>query len=53
MGFFDKLGETFSNTGKEVAKRTKDFTDITKLNSKITTEEDCIQKAYLKIGQLF
>ena len=53
MGFLDKLGETFSNTSKEVAKKTKDFTDIAKLNSKVTTEEDCIQKAYLKIGQLF
>lgn len=53
MGFLDKFGEKVSSTSKEVSKKAKDLANIASLNSKITTEEDSIKKAYTKIGQLF
>ncbi len=39
MSFFDELGKTISDTGKNVAKKAKDLAEITSLNSQISTNE--------------
>lgn len=51
MAFFDKIGETISTKSKDVAKKAKDFANITKLNSQISTEEDKVNTTFQSIGQ--
>jgi len=53
MAFFERFGEKLSNAGKDVAKRTKELADITKLNMQINNEEDSIKSKYLEIGKLY
>lgn len=49
MSFFDKL----TNAGKDMAKKTKELADITKLNMQISSEEDNIKNKYKEIGKLY
>lgn len=51
MAFFDKLGESISTKSKDVAKKAKDFTNISRLNSQITSEVDTVNKTFQSIGQ--
>ena len=51
MAFFDKLGETLTNKGKDVAKKAKDFAEINSLNSQISTQQSMIQATYAEIGK--
>lgn len=53
MAFFDKLGEKISSTSKDVAKKTKDLTEIAKINMQINSEEDKIKSKYLEVGKLY
>lgn len=53
MAFFDKLGEKITNTSKDVARKTKDLTEIAKLNMSISSEEDKIKNKYQEIGKLY
>ncbi|MBQ7064759.1 MAG: zinc ribbon domain-containing protein [Firmicutes bacterium] len=49
-GFFDKIGEFFSNTTEELGKKAKDFVSTSKLEGEIAMEEDKIRKTLLQIG---
>lgn len=51
--FFEKLGDTISAKGKEVADKAKNTADILSLKSQISTCEEVIKKNYLEIGRLF
>ena len=51
MAFFDKLGETLTNKGKDVAKKAKDFAEINSLNSQISTQQSMSQAAHAEIGK--
>lgn len=53
MDFFEKLGNTITNTSKDVAKKTKDLTEVAKLNSQISKEESTIEQKYREIGKAF
>ncbi|PXV95639.1 hypothetical protein C8E03_101269 [Lachnotalea glycerini] len=53
MAFLDKLGETISTKGKDVAKRAKELAEVASLNAKINTQEEIIRKAYIEIGQKY
>lgn len=53
MSFFDKLGETITAKSKDVAKKAKEVAEVVNLNTKISTQEEIIKKAYLKIGQKY
>ena len=53
MDFFQKLGNTLSNTGKDIAKKTKDMSDISRLNHEITKQQEAIAKTYSQIGKLY
>lgn len=53
MEFFEKLGNTITNTSKDVAKKTKDLTEVAKLNSQISKEESTIEQKYREIGKAF
>lgn len=53
MAFFEKFGEKLSSAGKDVAKKTKELADVTKLNMQIGGEEDNIKNQYIEIGKLY
>lgn len=53
MDFFDKLGDTLINAGKDVSKKAKDLSGTAKLNMDIKSKEDFIQKQYTEIGRLY
>lgn len=53
MDFFDKLGDTLVNAGKDVSKKAKDLSGTAKLNMDIKSKEDFIQKQYTEIGRLY
>lgn len=52
MAFFDKLGETLSNTGKDVAKKAKELAEVASLNSQVSAQEESINKVFLEIGKM-
>ena len=53
MDCFEKLGETISAKGKQVADKAKDTVEILNLKSQISTCEEVIRMNYLEIGRLF
>lgn len=53
MEFFEKIGNKISSGGKDVAKKAKDITELTKLNSRIKNYEDMIKELQLQIGKLY
>ena len=53
MDFIEKLGDTISAKGKEVADKAKDQAEILSLRGQISTCEEVIKKTDLEIGRLF
>lgn len=53
MDFFQKIGNTLSNTGKDIAKKTKDMSEISRLNHEVTKQQETIDKTYTQIGKLY
>lgn len=53
MAFFDDLGKKISKAGQTAAQKTKEMTDIAKLNSAISEEEKRINNNYNQIGKLY
>lgn len=51
MAFFDKLSETITTRGKDVANKAKEIAEVTSLNSKISAQEDLISKYFKEIGR--
>lgn len=51
--FVEKIGETISAKGKEVADKAKELAEITGLKSRISTSEDVIRKSYMEIGKRY
>lgn len=51
MAFFDDLGKKLSQAGQSVAQKTKDFSEINKLNGVISSEEKKINNIYLQLGK--
>ena len=53
MDFFQRLGNTLSNTGKDIAEKTKKMSDTSKLNHEITKQQEAINRTYSQIGKLY
>lgn len=53
MAFFDDLGKKISQAGQTAVQKTKDMTDIAKINSAISEEEKNINNTYFQIGKLY
>lgn len=51
--FVNKIGETISAKGREVADKAKDLAEITSLKSQINTCEDVVKKNYMEIGKRY
>jgi RNA polymerase subunit RPABC4/transcription elongation factor Spt4 len=53
MDFFTDLGNKITSTGKTVADKAKDLTELTRLNARVVSEEGKLSKAYCEIGKLY
>ena len=53
MAFLDDLGRRISQTGQTALQKTKDMTDVAKINGDISEEERKINNAYIQIGILY
>lgn len=53
MAFFNKVGETLSNKGRDVAKKAKELAEISSLNGQISSQEENISRIFREIGRVF
>lgn len=51
MSFLDSFGRKAKEAAQEVAKRSGELVEVTKLNINISNEEEKIRKLYLKMGK--
>ena len=53
MGFLDKLSEKISDVGYKVVDKSKEISDVSKLNGYISEEEKKLNGLYTQIGALY
>lgn len=53
MAFFEELGKTLSDTGKEVATKAKTLTETIQLKTQLTAEKSKLEEAYAVIGKIY
>ena len=53
MAILETISETISSTGREIADKTKEISEIGKLKAKIASEEKVIRHTYYEIGKKF
>lgn len=53
MGFFDDLSKKVSDAGQKTIQKTKELSDIARLNSMISEEETKVNNNYYRIGKLY
>lgn len=53
MSIFDELGKKITETGRNAVQKTKEMTDVSKMNSYISQEEKRINSLYYEIGKLY
>ena len=53
MAFFDEVGKKISQAGQTAVQKTKDITDLARLNGNISEEEKKINNSYTQIGKLY
>jgi len=53
MDFFSKVGETITSKSKDVAKKAKEFTEVSSLRGQISTQEELMNKTFLEIGKTY
>lgn len=53
MDFIEKLGDTISAKGKEVADKAKETAEILTLKGQISTCEEVIRKNYVELGKIY
>ena len=51
MDFFTEMKRSLESTGKQEAKKTKDFSESLQLKSKIAAEKDALETMYRSIGR--
>lgn len=53
MAFFDDLSKKLSNAGQGAVQSTKNFANVSKINTMISDEEKKINDTYFRIGKLY
>ncbi len=53
MAFFDDISKKITDVTSSAAQKTRDMTEISRLNSAVNEEEAKINNAYLQIGRLY
>lgn len=51
MAFFTEVKRGLANTGKQVAKKTKEITDVMQLKSQIAEEKETVNRLYAAVGK--
>lgn len=53
MGFFDDLGRRVTDAGQTTMQKAKELSEIARINSLITQEENKVNNTYYQIGKLY
>ena len=53
MAFFEELGKVISDKSKEAAGKVKDITGVIQLKSKLSSERERVNKAYIVLGKAY
>lgn len=53
MAFFDEIGKRLSQAGQTAIQKTKDMTDVARINGVISEEEKKVNNNYYQIGKLY
>lgn len=53
MGFFDDLGKKVSDAGQKTVQKTKDMSEIMRINSLVSQTENRLNTTYAQIGRLY
>lgn len=53
MAFFGELSKVISDKSKEAAERVKDITGVLQLKSRLSSEKDKVNKAYIVLGKAY
>lgn len=53
MDFFDKLGESLAEAGRDVGQKAKDVSEIAKLKLDIRSKEDYVEKQFAALGRAY
>lgn len=53
MAFWDKVGGSISNTGKNVAAKAKEVAAVSSLHGQINSQEEVLDKIFLEIGKQY
>lgn len=53
MAFFDDLGKKISQAGQTAVQKTKEMTDVARINGLISDEEKRVNNNYYQIGRLY
>lgn len=53
MGFLDDLGKKVADAGQMAMQKTQEMTEVARINSLISQNENKIHNAYFQIGKLF
>lgn len=53
MAFFDDLGKKLSQAGQTAVQKTKEMTEIARINGLVSEEEKKIDNSYYQIGKLY
>lgn len=53
MDFFDKLGESLAEVGRDVGQKAKDVSEIAKLKLDIRSKEDYVEKQFAALGRAY
>lgn len=53
MGFFDEVGKKVADVGQKTMQKTKEISDVARINSTISQAESKINNLYYQIGKLY
>lgn len=53
MAFFDELGKAINGKSREAATKVRDLTEILQLKSKLSSEKEKVNKAYINLGKAY
>lgn len=53
MAFFDDISKKITQTGQSAVQKTRDMTEVARLNGAVSDEEKKINSLYLQVGKLY
>ena len=53
MAFFEELGKVISDKSKEAAGKVKDLTGVIQLKTRLSSEKEKVNKAYIALGKAY